>query len=138
MSIYRPRSQRKNCDYEGVFVKKVISILFVIVSLLLFVVGCKSEDANVVGETSHGTPIVELESYDDIPWETPKDSDCFNAIAYDKDKHILYVSFDRNDAKYRYLDFPEDEWRWFKKADSLGSYYNKHIKGQYTCQKISE
>ena len=118
--------------------KKIIALFLTIFMLMLLLAGCKKDEAKVVGETSHGTPIVDLKNDDDIPWELPRDSDCFNAIAYDVDNRILYVSFNRNDAKYRYIDFPESEWRLFKGADSLGSYYNKNIKGKYTCQKITE
>ena len=34
-------------------------------------------------------------------------------------------------AKYLDKDVPKDLWSRFKQADSLGSFYNRQIKGRY-------
>lgn len=92
--------------------------------------------AKIVDYTSQGTPIVSIKN--DIPWEEPHESECFSEIAYDAQNEILYVRFRESGAAYRYLNFSEDDWEIFKTQDSLGSWYNKVIKGQYDCEKIEE
>jgi len=94
-------------------------------------------DYSIVGYTSQGTPIVDIDS-GSIPWTEPTDSDCFSEIAYNEDSEILYVRFRESGSAYRYLDFPESEWDTFISQESLGSWYNKAIKGHYECQKIEE
>ncbi len=72
-------------------------------------------------------------SQDDII-STP-DSTAFSQIGYNVKDEILLVTFRNSGKTYLYLDFPSSEWGLFKKADSLGGYYNKYIKGNYTCIK---
>lgn len=95
-------------------------------------------DSNsIVGATTQGTPIVSID-LDSIPWESPHESDCFSEIAYDEDSNTLYVRFRESGSAYRYLDFSESAWDEFASQESLGSWYNKAIKGKYECQKIEE
>ncbi len=51
---------------------------------------------------------------------------------------ILAIVFRNHDEDiYLYYDVPESVYEKMINADSIGSYYNKHIKGQYDSEKIS-
>jgi len=94
-------------------------------------------DYSIVGYTSQGVPVVKIDA-DSIPWTETKDSDCFSEIAFDDRGEILYVRFRDSGAAYRYLEFSLSDWKELVTQDSLGSWYNSHIKGHYECQKITE
>lgn len=64
------------------------------------------------------------------------DSTCFSTIGYDADKEVLVVQFRTTGSVYTYSEFSQSEYDAFMQAASLGSYYNKHIKGQYPCERI--
>lgn len=106
-------------------------------AILLLFSSCRLFDSNIVGTTSQGTPIVECD-ITDLSWEKTPDSSCFSEIAYDINKHILYVRFRDSGAAYRYLDFPKREWNDFREQESLGEWYNKNIKGTYQCEKLAD
>ena len=74
---------------------------------------------------------------DNVDMQPTPGSSCFSEIGYDPDWEILVVRFRDSGSVYIYLDFPIDEWNEFISASSLGSWYNKHIKGVYECEKIS-
>jgi len=63
-------------------------------------------------------------------------SSCFSEIGYDPDFEILVVKFRDSGSVYTYSDFPQSEWDKFTAASSLGSWYNKHIKGKYDYEKL--
>ena len=73
---------------------------------------------------------------DDVKMQSTPGSSCFSEIGYDSYWEILVVQFRDSDSVYTYLDFPIDEWDKFTSADSLGSWYNKYIKGQYEYERI--
>ncbi len=73
----------------------------------------------------------------DVDMETTPKSTCFEEVGYDPDFEILVVRFRDSGAVYTYSDFPESAWEDFMAADSLGSFYNAHIKGAYEYEKIS-
>ena len=73
---------------------------------------------------------------DDVKMQSTPGSSCFSEIGYDSYWEILVVQFRDNGSVYSYLDFPIDKWDKFISADSLGSWYNKYIKGQYEYEKI--
>lgn len=64
-------------------------------------------------------------------------SDTFSEIGYSVESSTLIVRFERG-AAYAYYDVPEEVWSSFCKADSLGTYYNEYIKGQFDCRRIYE
>ena len=74
---------------------------------------------------------------DDVIMQYTPESTCFSEIGYDSEWEILVVRFRDSGALYTYSDFSESAWNKFKAADSLGSWYNTHIKGQYEYEKIS-
>ena len=139
--------------------KRIAYCCTLLLLILVLLVGCDeakqktSADAVVI---THGTTTPEMtaaptpRNYDAvIPTPTPRifdvddvnmlstlESSCFSEIGYDSDWEILIVRFRDSGSVYTYSDFPEDEWNQFIAADSLGSWYNSHIKGQYEDKKI--
>ncbi len=74
---------------------------------------------------------------DDVKMQSTPKSTCFCEVGYDSDWEVLVVQFRDSGSVYTYSDFPEREWNEFIAADSLGSWYNTYIKGQYDCERIS-
>jgi hypothetical protein len=94
-----------------------------------------SPDATAAPETT-ATPTPRVFDTDNVPMQSTPDSTCFSEVGYDSDWEVLVVRFRDSGSVYTYSDFPEDEWNEFIAADSLGSWYNTYIKGQYECEKI--
>ena len=63
-------------------------------------------------------------------------SSCFSEIGYDSDWEVLVAKFKDSGSVYTYANFPKSEWDKFLAADSLGSWYNKYIKGRYEYERI--
>jgi len=68
--------------------------------------------------------------------ETP-DSSCFSEVGYDTVWEVLVVQFRDSGSVYTYSNFPDSEWKAFITSDSLGRWYNKHIKGRYEYERIN-
>lgn len=75
----------------------------------------------------YGDPI-DVSEYESI--DTSRSSFIEDAN-YDADNEHLIL--DLNGTNYEYCDVPEDVWEEFQDADSLGSYFNAEIKGNYDC-----
>lgn len=86
--------------------------------------------------TASSEPAPRAFDADDVDMEPTPDSTCFEAVGYDREFEVLVVRFRDSGSRYSYLDFPENEWEDFIAADSLGSFYNANIKGEYECEKI--
>ena len=122
--------------------KRVLIIVSIVIIALL--TACSnSNNSNkelsnkeIIGYTSRNTPIIKEEN--NISWNSTPDSTCFSSIGYDEDNNCLYVIFRETGAEYKYSDFTTSDWIDFTEADSLGSYFNKYIKGNYYCEKIEE
>ena len=65
-------------------------------------------------------------------------SECFSEVFYSAPNELLFVRFRESGALYVYYDYPSDEWDYFSEADSLGSFYNQYIKGQWTSSRIDD
>ncbi len=74
---------------------------------------------------------------DDVNMQPTPESSCFSEIGFDSNWEVLVVRFRDNGSVYTYSDFPEGEWIQFIAADSLGRWYNEHIKGRYEYEKIN-
>ena len=72
----------------------------------------------------------------DVSWKSTPNSTCFSSVGYDKYAEILVVVFRDSGKVYYYEDFTQSDWDDFIDASSLGSYYNKNIKGYYPCTKV--
>lgn len=63
-------------------------------------------------------------------------------VSYDSEKKELTVPFKsfknpKEVSRYRYSGIPEKVWEDLKKAESIGSFINKHIvKGDYDFVKL--
>lgn len=87
-------------------------------------------------ETSRGTPIIYDDDVpEDISWQNTPQSDCFSRVGYCPGTETLGVTFRESGSTYYYYSVPSSIWKDLSSADSPGSYYNKHIKGKYTCEK---
>ena len=69
-----------------------------------------------------------------VDMKSTPDSSCFSEIGYDDWTATLYVRFRDSGSFYSYEEFYD--WDSFRHADSLGSYYNSYIKGQYECHRL--
>ena len=96
---------------------------------------CPSESPDVTTPPEE-TPTPYDFDVDDVEMQSTPGSSCFSEIGYDSYWEILVVQFRDNGSVYTYLDFPIDEWDKLTSADSLGSWYNKYIKGQYEYERI--
>lgn len=86
--------------------------------------------------TSRGTPIIYDDDVpEDISWQDTPQSDCFSRVGYCAGTETLGVTFRESGSTYYYYSVPSSIWKDLSSADSPGSYYNKHIKGKYTCEK---
>lgn len=56
---------------------------------------------------------------------------------YDKEENKLYVEFTfEGSSVYVYEEFRSNDFEEFKNSDSLGSHFNKKIKGFFECTKL--
>ncbi|BAY64549.1 hypothetical protein NIES22_46480 [Calothrix brevissima NIES-22] len=65
----------------------------------------------------------------------PVSSSMAASIAYDSHEQTLQVEF-KNGEVYEYFGVDEETWEDFSSADSIGSFYNDYIKGQFDCERI--
>ena len=56
-------------------------------------------------------------------------------IGYDEVNSTLYVTF-KNNTTYKYENVPEKVFNEFKDSSSIGSYFSKNIRNNYTCSKV--
>lgn len=104
--------------------------------LILFMIVCVLLCACGEPDSSKDTPASQITVSGDN-WEvisTPG-STAFSVISYNRGDRVLRVQFRESGAWYRYYDFEPAMWEQFKKADSMGGYFNKYIKGNYEYQK---
>lgn len=130
--------------------KKIVTILLSFVLMFSLFVGCGDKDVKEHSSSVHFVepyvpelPDMSDVSDDPLPIEdeeptvsmksTP-DSSCFSEIGYDDWTATLYVRFRDSGSLYSYEEFYD--WDSFRHADSLGSYYNSYIKGQYECHRL--
>lgn len=65
----------------------------------------------------------------------PVESSNISYIGYDYDTQELYITFSKGDT-YKYNNVPEQVFKEFLEASSVGKYYINNIRGQYTSNKI--
>lgn len=59
-----------------------------------------------------------------------------NFALYDKKEFYLILGL--SGKNYQYCEVPQYRWSNFKKSESFGSFYNKNIKGDYSCNSSQE
>ena len=120
---------------------QIITCLLAVIMTMLLYIGCAFESPKIIANdsTSAGTPIVDREASDfsisDAMMRNTPNSTCFSKIGYNEDKEILVVTFRSSGYTYLYFGVSKSEWTAFRTSDSLGKYYNSHIKGHYECFK---
>jgi KTSC domain len=67
----------------------------------------------------------------------PVSSSMASAVGYDNNENILQVEF-HNGTVYQYEGVEPETWKDFYCADSVGSFFNEQIKGQYESERIDE
>lgn len=97
----------------------------------------KESNNEVTTEEPTPIPTPNVFDVDNVDMQATPQSSCFSEIGYDSEWEILVVRFRNSSSTYTYSDFPEGEWSKFVSADSLGRWFNKHIKGQYEYERIS-
>ena len=112
-----------------------------VLAVLLLFVSCAYADPPVSQESNRAAYTTTTEKFDvdildELDLTKTPESTCFSAIGYENKTNTLIVTFRDSGSKYIYLNFPEDEWEIFCVQQSLGGWYNKHIKGQYECERI--
>lgn len=61
-------------------------------------------------------------------------SSAINNVSYDADTRMLRLEF-KQGREYDYPDVPENEFHNLVNAESVGKYYNAHIK-QYAVRRV--
>ena len=57
-------------------------------------------------------------------------------IGYDEAEKVLTVRFKKGGAMYRYYGVPESEHRGLIKAESVGKFFHRHVRGVYPTKKL--
>jgi len=60
------------------------------------------------------------------------------AIGYDEDALELYVQFYTSGLTYIYSDVKPEQYEALLKADSIGSYFAKHIRPKHPARKLDD
>lgn len=58
------------------------------------------------------------------------------AVGYDPANAVLEIEF-RGNAVYRYAQVPDSVYRALMRAESLGSYFHRHIRDHYRTTRIT-
>jgi hypothetical protein len=65
------------------------------------------------------------------------DSRAFAEVAYDNDKHQLYIRF-HSGKVYRYFGFPHHQYDELLAAESRGTYFAEQIRGRFAYEQAVE
>ena len=68
----------------------------------------------------------------------PLESEMLASVAYDVDKHILYLRFRNTGDVYRYFGFPAAEYQAFLDAESHGRFFLAHIRTRFRYQRMAK
>lgn len=66
----------------------------------------------------------------------PVSSSQISYIGYDEDTNTLYVTF-KNGSTFKYEDVPKSKYDKLLNSSSIGSYFIKNIKNNYSYSKIN-
>ena len=67
----------------------------------------------------------------------PVESKMFTSVAYDEEKHILYLRFRSGDV-YRYFEFLNDGFRQFLSTESKGRYFLNNILHCFRYERMAK
>lgn len=74
----------------------------------------------------------------EIEWYSTDESTAFSRVGYDETGENLFVVFRSSGKAYMYSEFPPSDFSEFIEAESLGSFYNQNIKGQYPSERYPD
>lgn len=63
------------------------------------------------------------------------DSSWIEYIQYDPKNFVLEMKTKKGD-RYRYYDLKHKEWAFLSCSDSVGKYFNEHVKTKYRRRKV--
>ena len=58
------------------------------------------------------------------------------SVGYDAEKQIMEVEF--KNAVYQYFDVPPEAHAGLLKAESLGKYFGKEVRGKFKYEKLAQ
>ena len=64
------------------------------------------------------------------------DSSSLRSVGYDAATLTLEVEF-RNGSVYRYLDVPTGLWTSFRRAPSMGKFFQEHVRDQFETMRVA-
>ena len=67
----------------------------------------------------------------------PVESKMLLSIAYDANKHMLYLRFRSGDV-YRYFDFPDEAYQQFLLAESKGQFFLANIRNSFRYERMAK
>jgi len=67
-----------------------------------------------------------------VEWVSVR-STAIRKVGYDSNTNMMYIDFEDSDPYYTYCGVPENIFRQFVSASSVGRYYHQYIKDQYDC-----
>jgi len=59
----------------------------------------------------------------------------FKKVKYDSETKTLIITFN-NDKRYEYSEFTKEDFDKFMSADSLGQWFNNHIKNVFSYRPL--
>jgi hypothetical protein len=63
-------------------------------------------------------------------------SSALEQVSYDETAHTLYATLRGTGRTYIYQDVPQEVYDSLIFADSLGAYFNSHIRGSFPVREI--
>jgi KTSC domain len=63
-------------------------------------------------------------------------STAIEQVAYDPKAHVLKAKFRESGRIYAYRDVPQELYDGLLFADSLGAYFNAHIRDNFDCEEL--
>lgn len=67
-----------------------------------------------------------------IDWVNVRSS-AIRKIGYDSSNSRMYIDFEDSEPHYTYCRVPENVFKSFVSARSVGRYYHQYIKDRYEC-----
>ena len=68
----------------------------------------------------------------------PLESKMLASVAYEADKHILYLRFRNTGDIYRYLDLRAADYQAFLGAESKGRFFRSHIRDHFRYERMAK
>ena len=67
----------------------------------------------------------------------PLESKMFAAVAYDAEKHVLYLRFQSGEV-YRYFDFLSHDYQQLLSAESKGRHFLSNIRNCFAYERMAK